>query len=371
MSDAQQPTADVSPAIGTANRKKPLAALAIAVCVAAAGLFYLLSPRSSESTDNAYIKADTTTVAPRVGGLVAEVLVKDNQAVKAGDPLIRLDTQQYDQRVAEAEAALADAEAGVATASAALHGLDADQALAQAKITSAGTAIGSADAEYDRAAHDQQRYDSLVHSGFATRRDAERVRTEATRANAERERVRAERDVTVRSASVIGARRPVLLAELNRARANEASARAKLDLARQDQGFTLIRAPVDGVVGDRQAQVGDFVQPGTRLLTLVPTNNLYVVANFKETQTRRMLAGQPVRIEVDALDGEEITGRIESFAPASGSEFALLPFEPGSGNFTKLVQRVPIRIRLDPQQKQLALLRPGLSVTAVVSLRGS
>lgn len=370
MSAAQVTTDEFPASEAPVKRHKPLIAAGLAVLIATLGLIYLLAPRSSESTDNAYIKADSTTVAPRVGGMVAEVLVRDNQVVKAGDPLIRLDTQQYDQRLADAESGLANALAGVATASAALDGLDADQALAQAKVSSAGTAIASADAEYGRAANDRQRYDTLMRSGFATTRDAERVRADATRADAERRRVRAEHEVTVRSISVIAARRPVLLAELSRARAAEASARARLDLARQDQGFTLIRAPIDGVVGDRRAQVGDFVQPGTRLLTLVPTNNLYVVANFKETQTRRMLTGQPVQIKVDALDGDKVTGKVESIAPASGSEFALLPFEPGTGNFTKLVQRVPVRIRLAPNQKVVSLLRPGLSVTATVRVRG-
>ena len=122
------------------------------------------------------------------------------------------------------------------------------------------------------------------------------------------------------------------------------------------------------MVGDRQAQVGDYVQPGTRLLTLVPTQSLYVTANFKETQVARMLAGQPATVKVDALPGHVLKGRVESFAPGSGSEFSLLPYEPGTGNFTKIVQRVPVRIRLDPGQPGAERLRPGLSVTAKVDL---
>lgn len=146
-------------------------------------------------------------------------------------------------------------------------------------------------------------------------------------------------------------------------------ARAALDLARQDRRHAVIVAPIDGTVGNRQVRVGDYVQAGTRMLTLVPLHALYVTANFKETQTARMLAGQAVTIDVDALDGQHLKGRVESFAPGSGASFSLLPFEPGTGNFTKIVQRVPVRIRFDPDQRTVDRLRPGLSVTARVQLR--
>jgi membrane fusion protein (multidrug efflux system) len=348
--------------------RKPLIVAVIALVIAAIGLVWLLAPRTSEATDNAFIKADSTSVAPRVSGLVTQVMFRDNQQVRAGDPLIRIDTQQYDARLTAAEADVTDAVAGVATVRAALAALSADEGLAAARVRSARTAIGSADAEYTRAAADRVRFESLVQQGFVSRRDAERIRAEAIGADAARDRSRADRDVSVEAAAVAHAKRPVLAAELARAQAVEARARAALALARQDQGFTLVRAPIAGVIGNRQVQIGDFVQPGTRMLTLVPTAGLYVIANFKETQTRRMVAGQRVEVEVDALDGAALTGRIESFAPASGSEFALLPFEPGSGNFTKIVQRVGVRIRLDPRQTALKTLRPGLSVTARVAL---
>ncbi|MES2336828.1 MAG: HlyD family secretion protein [Pseudomonadota bacterium] len=368
-------TADVVPEDTAPTRsrlrfsRRPWLVALIALAIAAGGLYWLLAPRTSESTDNAFVKADSTSVAPRVGGLIAAVLVRDNQAVRRGDPLVRIDAQEYDARLAAAQAGVADAVAGVATARAALAALGADEGLAAARVRVARTSIGSADAEYARATADRARYEALVADGFVTRRDAERVRADAIGADAARDRSRADRDVTLEQAAVASARRPVLVAELARARAAEARARATLALARQDSGFTLIRAPIAGVVGNRQARTGDFVQPGTRLLTLVPTQGYYVVANFKETQTRRMTVGQRASIAVDALGGDALTGRVESFAPASGSEFALLPFEPGSGNFTKIVQRIPVRIRLDPDQAALGQLRPGLSVTAQVRIR--
>jgi membrane fusion protein (multidrug efflux system) len=348
--------------------RKPLVMAAVAILVALAGIAWMLAPRTSESTDNAYLRADSTSVAPRVGGLVTEVLVRDNQAVHAGDALVRIDPREFDARLASAEAAVADAVAGVATARAALDGLSADERRAVAQVHAAQTDIQSTDAEYVRASADRERFESLAARGFASRRDAERVRSVAVTAASGRERSRADRDVTLEQVRVTRARRPVLVAELAKAQAAEARARAALDLARQDREYSLIRAPIDGIVGNRLAQTGDFVQPGSRLMTLVPSRDVYVVANFKETQTRRMIPGQAATIYVDALDGRGLRGRVESLAPASGSEAALLPFEPGSGNFTKIVQRIAVRIRIEPGEPALASLRSGLSATVRVDL---
>jgi len=341
----------------------------IALLVAAAGIWWLTSPRTAESTDNAYLQADSSTVAPKVGGLVAAVLVQDNQAVKAGDPLVRIDAEDYDARLQAAVAAVADADAQVATARAALAALGADERLAAAQIRAVGTQIAAADAEAVRASADLKRYDSLLVDGFVTRRDADQVRATAVGAVSAAQRSRADLGTSYEQAAVTRARRPVLLAQIQAAEAAALKARAALALARQDKGHALVRAPIAGVVGNRQVQVGDYVQPGSRLLTLVPTRSLYVVANFKETQTREMRSGQKAEVHVDALGGDPLTGTVESLAPGSASEFTLLPFEPGSGNFTKIVQRVGVRIRLDPGQAALAQLRPGLSVTATVRLR--
>jgi membrane fusion protein (multidrug efflux system) len=169
---------------------------------------------------------------------------------------------------------------------------------------------------------------------------------------------------------VVRAKRASLEAALAQSQANVARARAALDLAKQDQSHTVVRAPVDGVVGDRQVEPGDYVQPGTRLMTVVPVQAPYVVANFKETQVARMRPGQAATVKVDALPGVALKGEVESFAPGSGSTFSLLPFEPGTGNFTKIVQRVPVRIRLQPGQKGLDALRPGLSTVVKVRLKG-
>lgn len=340
----------------------------IALAVAALGIWWLTAPKSAESTDNAYLQADSSEVAPRVGGLVTAVLVKDNQVVKAGDPLVRIDVRDYETRVAAAEAAVADADAQVATARATLASLGAEQRLAAAHVRSMTTQIAAADAEYARAAADRKRYDALLVDGFVPRRDAEQVTANAVSAQSAAQRSRADLGASLEEAAVTRARGPILAAQVQAAEAAAARARAALALAKLDRGHTLVAAPIDGVVGNRRIQVGDYVQPGSRLLTVVPVKSIYVTANFKETQTRAMRPGQKADIYVDAL-GETLTGTVESLAPGSGSEFTLLPFEPGSGNFTKIVQRVGVRIRLDPGQAALAQLRPGLSVTAKVRLR--
>ncbi|MHB8286499.1 MAG: HlyD family secretion protein [Caulobacteraceae bacterium] len=337
-----------------------------AVLLIAAGAVYIASPKSTASTDDAYLHADSTVVAPKVRGLVSAILVVDNQTVKAGDPLVRIDPEEFDARVASGQADLQNAQATVQAAQAALTSLTAEETLADSNVTAARTAIQSADAQDVRAGADRKRYEALVATGAVAQRDADTYRAAAITAGADAAHSRAELAVSQNQALVVRAKRANLLAALAQAQAGVARARAALDLAHQDQGHTLIRAPISGVVGDRQAQPGDYVQAGTRLLTLVPTQALYVVANFKETQTARMLVGQEATVKVDALPGGALHGHVESFAPGSGSEFSLLPFEPGTGNFTKIVQRVPVRVRLDPGQAGLSRLRPGLSATVKV-----
>jgi len=348
--------------------RRTLLASVVAIAVALAGVLWIFSPPSAESTDDAYIAADATSVAPKVRGLVAEVAVRDNQVVKAGQLLVRIDPEEFDAKVSSADATLADANAEVASARAALVSLDAEEGLAAANIVAARTSIRSAIAQSDRAAADQRRYAALVASGAVAKSDADSFSAAAITAEQEAARTRAMLAVSQESAGVTQARRAGLLAAVQRAVAHVGQATAALDLARQDRGHAVIYAPIDGVVGNRQARVGDYVQPGSRLLTLVPLHALYVTANFKETQTGRMQPGQRATIAADALPGVAIHGTVDSFAPGSGSSFALLPFEPGTGNFTKIVQRVPVRIRFDPGQPAVDRLRPGLSVTAKVRL---
>ncbi|CAM0999663.1 HlyD family secretion protein [Rhodanobacter sp. Root179] len=351
--------------------RKPLLVGAVALVVALAGAWWIAAPKRSVSTDNAYLQADSSVVAPKVRGLVAAVLVQHDQRVHRGDPLLRIDAEEFDARVASATANLQSARASVAAAKAALIALDAQERLAGSNMRAAQTSIRSSDAQQKQAEADRQRYDALIASGAVSRSAAEQFRTAAITAQANAEHSRAQFAVSRDAASVTHASRLALQAGLAQAEAGVATAKAALELARQDQANTLIRAPIDGVVGDRQVEPGDYVQPGSRLLTVVPLDALYVIANFKETQTARMMVGQDASVEVDALPGQTLHGHVESFAPGSGSQFSLLPFEPGTGNFTKIVQRVPVRIRFDPGQAALARLRPGLSSTVSVKLGGS
>ena len=350
--------------------RKTVLAVGGAIVVAAGGAAFIAAPKGSVSTDAAYVQADSSVIAPKVKGLVAQVLVGHNQMVRKGDALLRIDPEEFDARVASAQADVANAEASGASARAALIALDAEQRLAGSNIRASQTAIAAADAENVRAQADRKRYEDLADSGAVARRDVERFRAAAVGAQSAADRSRAQLAVSQDQAGVTAAKRATLQASLAQAEAAVARANAALMLARQDQAHTVIVSPIDGVVGDRQAEAGDYVQPGTRLMTIVPMNALYVTANFKETQVERMLPGQEATIKVDALGGKALKGHVESFAPGSGSQFSLLPFEPGTGNFTKIVQRVPVRIRLDPGQAQVARLRPGLSTTVKVRLKG-
>jgi len=338
-------------------RQLPRRALIVGAAAAAAialGAWWIALPASSVSTDDAYLKADSTLVAPKVQGLIATVLVRDNQTVKAGQPLLTIDAEDYRQAVASAKADVQSAEA-------ALEQQPVQEALASANAQAANADIRAADAERLRATTDRTRFDRLVSTGDISKSQADQARAAASSAEAQSQKSRAAYLASRQQVNVVQKSRDQLLAALARSR-------AALSLAQQNLERTIVRAPVAGVVGDRQAQIGEYVQPGTQLMTIVPMTTLYLTANFKETQTARMLAGQYVRFTIDAVPGKTFEGEVESFAPGSGSEFSLLPFEPATGNFTRIVQRVPVRVHILPGQEGIEKLRPGLSAQVTVRL---
>lgn len=294
---------------------RTLLAVGVALAVAVGGATYIVMPKASEATDAAYVQADSSVVAPKVRGLVAEVLVRHNQPVKRGDPLVRIDPEEFDARVASATADLQNARAAVAAARAAIVSLNAEEDLAASNMRAAQSSIRAADAQSERAQADRARYDALVASGWVARRDADQYRATAISAQSDADRSRAQFDVSRNQASVTHAKAATLAANLAEAGAGVARAQAALNLALQDQSHTLIRAAIDGVVGDRQVEPGDYVQPGTRLLSIVPLNALYVTANFKETQVARMMVGQPAKIKFDALDGASLKARWKASRP--------------------------------------------------------
>lgn len=309
--------------------------------------------RFIEDTDDAYVGADVTVISAKVPGYISEVAVLDNQFVKAGDLLARIDVRDY-------RAALDKADGAVAAQQASLVNLDATEQLQQAVINQAKAQIDASDAETQRAGDDHARYQNLVRSQAVSVESAQRV--DATWKTARADHARAE-------AGLLAARRQLDVIESQRGQARAAlqQAQAEREQAQLNIGYTELRAPVDGYIGNRRARVGTYAAAGSQLISVVPARGLWVDANFKEDQLARMQAGQAVSIRADILPGREFHGHIESLAPATGAQFSVLPPENATGNFTKIVQRVPVRVRLDSADAQLGALRPGLSVVARVN----
>jgi membrane fusion protein (multidrug efflux system) len=312
--------------------------------------------RFIESTDDAYVGGDITVIAPKVAGFITEVAVTDNQAVRAGDLLFKLDDRDY-------RAALARADGSVAAAEAALANLDATRRLQEAVIAQSRAELGAADAEVARAQFDVVRYRRLASEQFASAQRLQQADADHKKGLAAAEKTRAALSAAQRQLDVIDTQK-------QQARAALAQAAAERDLARLNLGYTELRAPIDGTVGNRSARSGAFAAIGAQLMSLVPARGLWVDANFKENQLGRMRPGLPATIAADVLPGELFHGHVVSLAPATGAQFSVLPPENATGNFTKIVQRVPVRILLEGDASKLGRLRPGLSVTAGVDQRG-
>ncbi len=302
----------------------------------------------TQTTNDAYVRAELTRLSSRVAGEVLTVAVNDFQRVKAGDLLIQIDPADYQAQVAQAEAS-------VVAAQAALDNLSNQVELQYATIAQAEAALVSATAEEVQARQEQERQQSLSQTEAGTRQKFE----QATAAYA-----KAQADVHA-SRAVIAAQKhqmEVLAGTKKQRAADVLGAQAALAAAKLKLGYTKIVAPFDGVVGERQVQPGDYVNIGSNLINVVPLPNVYVIANYKETQLTRVKPGQGVDITVDSFPAEKLHGRVERISPASGSQFALLPPDNATGNFTKVVQRVPVRIQLDKNQPLLERLLPGMSV---------
>jgi membrane fusion protein, multidrug efflux system len=311
--------------------------------------------RYQQSTDDAYVQSDISLISPKIEGYIKEVRVQDNQQVKAGQILFVIDDRDFAAKVAQAKAAVASEEATIAT-------FATRQQFQQAMINQAAAEVEAAQAELNRATLDQKRYVSLAASEVASRQRSETAAADATKASANVLKAKAAVEAATQQLAVIEAQKREEEARLQQARAT-------LQLAENDLDDTQIRAPVDGIAGNRAGQPGQYVKPGTQLMSLVPLPRVYVTANFKETQLTRMRPGQPAEVFVDAYPDHAIEGRVESFAPASGAQFSLLPPDNATGNFTKIVQRVPVRIALPSDTPLAPLLRPGLSVVVTIDTR--
>ena len=306
------------------------------------------------STDDAYVKADNTTIAPKVSGYLNQVLAGDNEHVKAGQMLARIDDR-------DSKVALDQAKADVAAADASVASKHAQLDVQQAVIDAAKATLDVDQAARVFTAQENKRYTDLAATGYGSVQNAQNAQARDNTAVAAIERDKA---------NLASAQKQVelLKAELAQAVATDARAKALQRQAELNLSYTTITAPIDGVVGNRTLRVGQFVQAGTQLMSLVPSNGAYVIANFKETQLGQVRAGQVVDIEVDMFPGKAVHGHVDSLAPASGQEFALLPPDNATGNFTKVVQRIPVKIVLDSAD---ADLRPGMSVIPSIQTRAA
>jgi membrane fusion protein (multidrug efflux system) len=355
--DAGVPVAPVE--VQPKGRKRVLAAVIGAALVLAVvyGAHWWTVGRFIEGTDDAYVGGDVTVIGPKVSGYITELAVTDNQTVHAGDLLVKIDDRDY-------LAALAKARGAIAAQQALLANLDATENLQQAIINQTRAGVSAASAEIARARDDEARYRDLSSRAAVSIESAQRADATFKTAQANGQKAQATLVAAQRQLDVIASQKL-------QARAALMQAQAELDIAQLNEGYTQLRAPVDGSIGNRRAQIGAYAAAGTQLLSLVPARGLWIDANFKEDQLARMHAGQAVEIHADVMPGHVFHGHLDSLAPATGAQFSVLPPENATGNFTKVVQRVPARILLDAADGVLGVLRPGLSVVAEVDTRSS
>ena len=349
---------DTAPA---ASPRRGLARVVLFVVLAggalAWGAHWWTSGRFVEDTDDAYVGGDVTTLAAKVAGYVQTVAVSDNQVVHRGDLLVKIDDRDY-------RAAVARAQASVAAADALLGNLDANERLQRSTIAQADAGVAAAQAEATRARLDDERYRDLATRSAVSLESAQRALAATQTAQAGSERA---------SAAQQGARRQidVIASQRKQAEAALAQAQAELEAATLNLSYTELRAPVDGVIGNRRARVGAYATAASPMLVVVPSHGLWIDANFKEDQLGKLRIGQAVDIHADVEPGRAFKGHVVSLAPATGAQFSVLPPENATGNFTKIVQRVPVRIALDGHDGELDLLRPGLSVKASINTKAS
>jgi len=332
---------------------------ALIVALLAAGVIfghrYWTVGRFLVSTDDAYVQADSSTIAPKVSGYVASVMVDDNQPVKAGQILARIDSRDL-------QTALDEADANVVAAQASIVNLSAQLVVQQSLIKQADANVSVAKTARALAKRNEERRLEMAKVGYGSDEQSD----DASADSVEKASLVAREEA---AASTARKQVEVLTAQKALAEAQLASALALRHQAALNLSYATIRAPIDGTVGARSIRVGQYVQAGTQLMEIVPLSRTYVVANFKETQLTHMRAGQRARIAVDAFPQNELTARVASLAPASGLEFSLLPPDNATGNFTKIVQRVPVKVVIDNGGQLLGRLRPGMSVTVRVDTK--
>jgi membrane fusion protein (multidrug efflux system) len=359
VGEAAAPAVATAPKTGRKLLKRGVLVVALLAGVAFGadfGYHYWTVGRFIESTDDAYVKADYTTVAPKITGYIKDVLVNDNDTVRAGQVLARIDDRDF-------QAALSQAKANLKAAEAAIGNIDAQILLQQSLIDQAKATEAASQASLDFARSDAARSARLISNGAGTQSQAEQ--TQSTRDQAA---AAVERD----HAALVAAQNkvPVLQTQRDQAAAQRDSSAAAVQQAELNLSYTDIVAAVDGTVGARSIRVGQYVTSGTQLMAVVPLHSVYVVANFKETQLTYVRPGQSVEIKVDSFPDLSIKGHVDSLSPASGLEFSLLPPDNATGNFTKIVQRIPVKIVID-DERLAGLLRSGMSVEPEIDTKAA
>ncbi|WP_302356453.1 HlyD family secretion protein [Alcaligenes sp. YSL9] len=334
-------------------------------CLAMIGLLILAttqwnewtSSRRIQSTQNAYVKSDFAVLSAKVSGYVKALPLGDYEQVKAGDLIAQIDPADYELAVAAARAEQSKAQAH-------LDNLDGEIAQQQARIKEAQAKLRSVQVRVRQYRNNPSRQARLVKEGALSRQGYENAQADLDEAISQGEAATAQVELAKNSLKVLQGQRAIRTAELK-------SAEAALESARRNLGYTRIVAPFDGVLNKRHVQVGSLLNQGTQIVSIVPLEQAYVIANYKETQLAHVQPGQPVALTVDGLPGGSWRGRVVEIAPMSGAESSLLPADNASGNFTKVVQRIPVRIELEPGQAQLERLRPGMSAQARIDTAGS
>ena len=321
------------------------------------GWYWWQSGRYIETTDNAYIRADITPISTKVAGYVESVLVADNQVVRAGEPLVRIQDMEFKVRMERGRNNLLERQA-------ALLVVEGKRKQQSSKIALAKAQLVVAEVNLQRNAEVYRKFDKLF---------AEEVLSwfEYNEALANNNKALAEKSGAEASLEMAKQELNVLLAEKQRITAEIGQHQEDLKLLQQEVADTSICAPISGTVGNRRVQTGQYVRPGSVLMALIPLNDVWVEANFKEVQLARMQEGQQVEIGVDAFPDHHFTGRVQSLSPASGAEFSLLPPENASGNFTKIVQRIPVKITVDKNSHQDQRLLPGMSVEVSINTKAA
>lgn len=353
------------------NKKFMFAFIALILVGGSYGTYKYIHSQGHETTDDAQVEKNMSPIIPRVGGYVAKVFVKDNDLVKKGDTLFIIDKQDYVVKVQEAEAALLAAESSYEVSKADVSATSANVAISEATVQSNSQSIEMAQIRATQANNDYQRYENLYKNHSITKQQYEQALTAKLEAETQVEMLKKQRNASASQREAVISKTTVASKQTAVAQANIERAKATLEAAKLNLSYTVVTASVDGQISNVKIQPGQLVNPGSALFYIVDNSETWVVANFKETQLDKMRAGQKVELEIDAYPDIVFEGEVNSFSPATGSRFSLLPPDNATGNFVKTVQRVPVKINLtnNNEAENIALLRPGMNADVDVFVK--